>query len=327
MSRLLCVISSIFFFTTFAHAEGALDLGPGTRLLRPITFRQLTIFPVVRSANKVDATQYLTLADGLKHKLVTVSEEKHGGQVNEVEVANASYRPLLLIGGEVILGGQQDRVLGQDTIVPPHKQLTVQVFCVEHGRWSGGSEFTKTGGMVDPQVKARAKYNNDQQQVWSKVAEKNAAFGAAPSTGTYRNLAEGAEGERAVRPFRDHFREELAKMPELNRLVGVVAAVDGRVSSVEVFQSSQLFSAYRDRLLDSIFIGVADRKPAASPAPLPSEKEIGDFVKKAKSVSPNKVRQNGLGKSETRDKDGVLSSSLSANGDAQPVYQSYQLAD
>ena len=126
-----------------------------------------------------------------------------GGSVNTLLVTNKSLKPLLILGGEVVLGGQQDRILGQDTIVPSHEELRVQVFCVEHGRWSGGRSFSAAQGMADTKMRVRAKYRADQSQVWAEVAKKNAAHGAAPSTGTYRNLATGDEGKKALDPYRD----------------------------------------------------------------------------------------------------------------------------
>ena len=42
--------------------------------------------------------------------------------------------------GEILVGGQQDRTLADELIVPPKtKQMPLDVFCVEHGRWTGSS--------------------------------------------------------------------------------------------------------------------------------------------------------------------------------------------
>jgi len=185
-----------------AGADEGVGLSPGQKMLAPITFRQLAIFPVIQTAVGVDKTQYMTLSEGLSHKLVAVSEVGGGGSVNTLLVTNKSERPLLILGGEVVLGGQQDRILGQDTIIPAHEEMRVQVFCVEHGRWSGGRQFSAAQGMADTKIRVRAKYRADQSQVWAEVAKKNAAHGVAPSTGTYRNLAAGDDGKKALEPYR-----------------------------------------------------------------------------------------------------------------------------
>src|SRR5262249_9447907 len=122
------------------------DLDPSTNVLAPIQYKHLAVFPVVKKGGAAQArADYLTLAEGLKSKQVRVTEHTGGGQVNRVRIDNRSQRPLLVLGGEVILGGQQDRVIGKDTIVPPGQQVSMDVFCVERGRWKGGSEFTGAG--------------------------------------------------------------------------------------------------------------------------------------------------------------------------------------
>ena len=94
------------------------------------------------------------------------------GSVNVVQVRNSSGRPLLLLAGEIILGGQQDRVIGQDTVIEPHQRKTVSVYCVEHGRWSGGSSFSGAGGMAEAGVRAAAQYDSSQQGVWDRAASR-----------------------------------------------------------------------------------------------------------------------------------------------------------
>ncbi len=320
-ATLLAVLS--LGVASVAVADDGVGLSPGQKMLAPITFRQLTVFPVVQTAAGVDKTQYLTLTDGLKRKLVSVSEVAGGGSVNTLLVGNKSDKPLLILGGEVVLGGQQDRILGQDTIVPAHEQMRVQVFCVEHGRWSGARQFTAAQGMADTKIRVRAKYRGDQSQVWAEVAKKNAAHGAAPSTGTYRNLAVGPEGTRALEPYRAAVGGKLAKLPDAGKVIGVVAAVNGRVSSVELFARPELFAAYRDKLLDSIYMGAADA-PVDDKAAPPKPAAIGEFMKKAKVAPTQKVNETRAATTEVEKGEGVMGSKVQAPAAATPVYESYQ---
>ncbi len=63
--------------------------------------------------------------------------DSEGADVNEVIVINRSTKPLYLGPGDVMIGGQQDRVIGQEIIVEATgKPTPIRVFCVEHGRWS-----------------------------------------------------------------------------------------------------------------------------------------------------------------------------------------------
>jgi hypothetical protein len=322
----LIALCALAFAGGGARADEAIGLSPGQKLLAPITFRQLAIFPVVQTAISADKTQYLTLTDGLHKKLVSVAELAGGGSVNTLLVTNKSDEPLLILGGEVVLGGQQDRILGQDTIVPAREQLRVQVFCVEHGRWSGGRQFQAAQGMADTKIRVRAKYHADQTQVWAEVAKKNAAHGVAPSTGTYRNLAAGEDGKKALEPYRAAVGGALGKLADKDKVVGVIAAVNGRVTSVELFARPELFAAYRDKLLDSIYMGASD-VAVDGKATTPNSAAIGEFMKKAKAAPPREINATRAGKTEEQRGEGVLGSKVQATTAAPaaaPVYESYQ---
>lgn len=111
-------------------------------------FRNLALYPVYDRAAR-DTRTYMTLDEGLKAKLVSVVEKGQGGEVNALFITNRAQKPLYLMGGEVVLGGQQDRVLGQDTVIPAGgKSVPVTVFCVEHGRWNGRAEFAGSAKAV-----------------------------------------------------------------------------------------------------------------------------------------------------------------------------------
>jgi ARG and Rhodanese-Phosphatase-superfamily-associated Protein domain len=106
---------------------------------------------------------------------------------------NNSKRPLLLLAGEIVTGGKQDRVIAKDRIVPAGGDpIDLSVFCIEHGRWTESSEKfgatakTSTGSfMVQPTVRQEAMVAKGQQQVWNSVngAISTMAVAAAPAMG------------------------------------------------------------------------------------------------------------------------------------------------
>src|SRR5258708_26394509 len=258
----------------------AAAMPPGTKLLDPISYRQVTVLPIVRTGAPA-AGDYLTVEAAVEGGLAAVREH---GDVNSVIVENRSGRTLLLVGGEMILGGQQDRILGQDTLVPPPRSATVAVYCVEHGRWSGAQQFGAAGGMVDSRVRARAKLAKDQQQVWNEVAHKTAQTGARTPTGTYR--AVGEKVAEAIRPYREALVQQLDALPQAKDLVGLAAAVNGRIVSMDAFATPQLFMQYRDRILDAAIVG-AQGVPEQRDAPKATAAEVERFLQAA---PPSTVR-------------------------------------
>ena len=72
-----------------------------------------------------------------------------GPSVNELLVHNRSDKPLYLMPGEILLGGQQDRTIGEEIVIQPGPEpVKVAVFCVEHGRWHGRDEGQTTAALA-----------------------------------------------------------------------------------------------------------------------------------------------------------------------------------
>src|SRR4051812_20673943 len=160
-----------------AHA-GQAPPAYGYQVLAPITHGNLTIFPVV--APSVHEANFLTLDEGLRSGEVVVSEagsvqplirrrgpvpRPAGPQVNTLVLVNNSDRPLLLLAGEIVTGGHQDRVVGKDRIIPAKSDpVDLGVFCVEPGRWVGKStNFNESASvMAQPSVRKRAMDEKDQ---------------------------------------------------------------------------------------------------------------------------------------------------------------------
>jgi hypothetical protein len=115
---------------------------------QPLTHANLTVFPIYSRERPTISGDYLTLDEALAQKMIVVAELPDA-EVNRVSVTNRSGRPIYLMAGDLILGGQQDRVIARDTILSPQRAgrrsspgVAVEVFCVEHGRWEDGPQFT-----------------------------------------------------------------------------------------------------------------------------------------------------------------------------------------
>ena len=166
----------------------------------PSAFRNLTVFPVFDSSSgRGDA--YATLDEGLKAGKVKVKESSDGGSVNTLYVTNSGRKPLYLMAGEVVLGGQQDRTLAQDTIVAPGKtNVPITVFCVEHGRWSGRAEFDHSAPTVAALDIRASAMNGEFNAVKAHVAARSAG---SPGAAINNQAAPALEGRQAYRSNRN----------------------------------------------------------------------------------------------------------------------------
>ncbi len=290
------VIASVVALVTLAVVipclpAGETSAGGNYQVLGPIRHGNLTIFPVV-SSHSHDTSEFLTLDEGLRSGEVVVTEagnatplvrprrgrsgvqEFHGNdgaEVNRLLLVNNSKRPLLLLAGEIVTGGKQDRIIGKDRLVPAESDpIDLSVFCVEPGRWvERSSKFNApsansiVGAMVQPSVRSKAMADKDQQQVWNEV--RNARGGAvsglpAPAqaqvegTSSYAAMIANNEVqhklEAVAAPVQEEYQSVIKQLRDRNA-VGIVVAVNGEVIWADIFASTKLLEKYWPKLVRS----------------------------------------------------------------------------
>ncbi len=271
------------------------------RVLAPIQSGSLLLFPVVRPNSKSPGeTPFITLDEGIRSGQVEVTEagrvqglvrprngrpsllgqRLRSDQVNTLVLVNNSTRPLLLLAGEVVTGGKQDRVIAKDRIVPSGADpIDLSVFCIEPGRWTESSatfgaaaKAPGQGFMAQPAVRQRAMVEKDQQQVWNSVRGaisemQMAAAKAAPPT---------PAGEASARIFNDTTsyakvmqsgvvskqvdeaaasitkdREDVLARLRQEHAVGVVVSVHGEIIWADLFANTDLLARYWTKLVRS----------------------------------------------------------------------------
>src|ERR671915_318955 len=103
------------------------------RISGPYTHKNLTIF-LVHGKELMPGKNFLTLQEALAQKKVIVYETK---DVNELAIRNLSNQDVYVQAGDVVRGGEQDRMISPDFIVPPKsRRMPISAFCVESGRWN-----------------------------------------------------------------------------------------------------------------------------------------------------------------------------------------------
>ena len=256
------------------------QVGSTYKVLAPISRGNLTIFPVVTDRTH-DTRDFLTLDEGIRSGDVVVSEagsvrplirgrERYipsdGAEVNRLVLVNNSDRPLILLAGEIVTGGKQDRVVGKDRIVPAKSDpIDLAVFCVEPGRWvASKAEFGSFHSqMAQPSVRRSAMADQNQQKVWAEVgaAKESMAVRAAPAaapalagTSSYARVMDNDEVKQRVDavavPIEQSYLGLMRELRERNA-VGVVVAVNGRMIWADIFASTALLEKYWPKLIRS----------------------------------------------------------------------------
>lgn len=262
----------------------------GYKILAPISHGNLTVFPVI-AVSAHDTSEFLTLDEGLRSGEVIVTEagrlpmlirgpharpyQRGSAEVNSLVLVNNSDRPLLLLAGEIVTGGKQDRVIGKDRIVAPHSDpIDLNVFCVEPGRWVGASDEFKSMAlqMAQPSVRREAMAKKDQQAVWNSVhqsaSETVEVVASAPtlnttsssistelhSTTSYAKVMDNPvvqkEVDKIAAPVTQEYKSLIKELRARNA-VGVVAAVHGQIVWADIFASPSLLERYWPKLVRS----------------------------------------------------------------------------
>jgi hypothetical protein len=341
MSRKLAVLFLLCLIPLMAIAGET----PRYKVLAPITQGRLTVFPVVAASTR-DASWFLTLDEGIRSGEVVVTEagqlpmmirrrpqvwpQIRGPQVNNLVLVNNSDRPLLLLAGEIVTGGKQDRVIGKDRIVMPHSDpIDLNVFCVEPGRWTGASnEFVSMGtAMAQPKVRKEAMADKDQQKVWDSVrssaAETVEVVAAAPPINTTSSTAGGViagngvprelqtttsyatvmknkavqqQVDKIAEPINREYKSLMSELRAKNA-VGVVAAVNGQIVWADIFASPQLLERYWPKLVRSYAAEAMTVRAAYGKADIASAQAFVDALDGKREVSetePGVFRQTEI---------------------------------
>jgi hypothetical protein len=235
----------------------------------PFVHEHLALY-VVEDPSAKSAGDFITLAEGLASGQVKVSEKKEA-QVNELLIENASGKPCFVQAGDVVKGGQQDRTIARDFVIPAKTApAPIASFCVEHSRWQGKGAFeASTQNAYGRDLKMAVQGMSSQSEVWKEVAKNKQELAgnnglSAPKTSSLNEELDDAK----IKERMSAFKAALAKIVEGRpHAVGVIAAVNGRFSTADVYADPGLFRKLFPRLLESATLEALTLKSEAKPAP------------------------------------------------------------
>jgi hypothetical protein len=304
-------------------------------LLAPIQVDSLTLTPIVATPAGLPKTEseVLVLDQAFASKLVKIKENENES-VNNLTLTNKGNKPLFLLAGEVIIGGKQDRIIGANTIIAANTTQSVPVFCVEHGRWTeeaGSREFVTGKALAHGRLRGSASFES-QQAVWNEVSAKNAVRKTGNSTDTYRQVAQ-QQSNGTLKDSEKKVDAAIAKIAvnDRARMIGYVVALNGKVATVDMFESPTLFRKLENKLVRSYLTEAIDIVANKDAKP-PSAKEVKDFMFDADKATSEDAYQSSTA-STIRFKGAKLSnkaqvdmkpSKADPSAAPKPVYKNYQ---
>lgn len=218
-----------------------------------VYYEGLTIIPVYSTRNQ-QGFSFITLEEAFNKKYLEVSEVQ-GGRVPQVKVSNNSDRYIYLMGGEILTGCKQDRIVGRDVLIgPKSRDILVTVYCVEHGRWTEQSRnFYSKGnlGTFEQRMAAQCEpeYSSEKQQsIWDGISRLNRKMKVNSQTGAYQAAYDNVQVKERI----SSYERKMNALPLMNQdTIGVLIGIGGKIVSVDIFADSQTFKRLWPKLLKS----------------------------------------------------------------------------
>jgi hypothetical protein len=151
---------------------------------------------------------------------------------------------VLLLEGEILQGGQQDRITTATHLLAARSTTQVPVACVEQGRWAPGEGGFRRAGQGTPTLRARnghavgrsrraGGWEADQHGTWQEVERLRRVHHAPAPTSSLHDV--GAQARRTAG----------CTVPRpLDGQRGVVIGLDGRIRGLDLFATSADLAAY-----------------------------------------------------------------------------------
>lgn len=244
----------------------------------PFTHQNLSIF-LFSGKDTMPGKEIYTLEEALDKKILVVHET---GDVNRLKITNNSKTAFVFImAGDIVKGGKQDRTLQHSLIIEPgSKDVPVNAFCVEQGRWQPRSNetaaqfSTSKDSLVSKQLKIASRGTKSQQEVWNEVAstrgklqnQKQSGNNSRPVTAPAPNnrtqntastsrdqgqtslqlALEDKDIQNEIQKYCDALVHRIDSIPNV---VGYSFVINGKINSADFFVSSRLFSKLWPKLL------------------------------------------------------------------------------
>ena len=226
-----------------------------------VVFENLTVFPIL-ARSQIDVGPVATLDAALETGTAEVrelgTEDPTEARVGTLVLENRGDVPIYVLGGTVVKGGRQDRQIAQDFIVAPHTTVSVDAFCVEHGRWAGKRRGVDTNGkfrtgrqLATSEVRMAAQYEQDQSKVWAQVGKINRENQKQGGTGSLFATLDDVTVTRQRDALAARIAVHLANLKPAESVVGFAYAVDGEVRAVRWFAHHRIFMLFVETLANT----------------------------------------------------------------------------
>lgn len=215
---------------------------------RPVRTGALWVFPIIgKGCTKQNV---LSMDDAIRRGALVIIEQV-SPVVASLTGENRSGQYILIVAGEVLLGGKQNRIVASDILIPPFSgPIQIPVFCGEKNRWShSGGGFGGRQMAAPAQLRGKVYSGTTQSEVWSGISDRIRKYSVKAPTENLEELYMQGDSARTVKRCRKVIN---GRFPYNS--IGFVVYNGRRPIGVEIFGNRQLFRRLHQKMLDSYFV-------------------------------------------------------------------------
>jgi len=306
----LAAVLGLSVLTGLAFAAGPpkpmVEPVPNYQLSGPFTHENMTVF-FLHGEDQIKGKKILTLDEALADKKLIVHETKN---VQQLAIENVSASEVFVQAGDIVKGGQQDRIIALDMIVPPKSgKILVASFCVEEGRWAKrGGEDLKTfnrsnDALVGNNLKLAARAtgmgagrfkDSPQGRVWAGVslAQKQLKLNLktdVKAASSESSLALTLEHKKLLAAVEAYTKKLQGSLDKQSDVIGCAIAINGKVNNADVYANADLFRKLWPKLLKcSAVEAIAEKKDKQKLDTVKPEAVTAFFAEAAKGKKTEK---------------------------------------
>jgi hypothetical protein len=219
--------------------------------------------------------------------------ERDQATVPELIVENRGKGYVLLLAGEILLGGKQNRVLTEDILLPPFSgPRNIAVYCVEQGRWAGGKkEFEAAGSFAAPGLRSKVLERADQGRIWAEVDQYSKRAAAPSPTRSYQAIYDKPE----VKEHLERAERGLDGRAAAGAL-GAAVFTGGALAGLDLFLEPGLFGRQWPKLLRAQALDVYNRGEASAADEAGARTRVEELLRIAGKVEGSLRPSAGAGR-------------------------------
>jgi len=196
-----------------------------------------------------------TLERALRIGVARITETSPAGQVPFLLLKNTGDQPIIVLDGEEVVGGKQNRIINTTLVILARTSVKVPVSCIQAGRWQHQrAYFDSTGSVfrarsravqkatVSASVRENGGFRSDQSAVWDEVSTSLHELGVNSATSDFR------EGREKVAHKLEKFVEAIR--PAENQIGSIFLSAQG-ILGLEILGTPPLFSQVCGKVIRS----------------------------------------------------------------------------